>query len=320
MDHQSRCADLVALAFVGRVGPGPAPPWAFATRRRASFFPVWRGRPSLVSTGRSSSPHATACDLPVEIWAELGNGERVLCFRRSFRIEPLEGPPESTPYTRTGRHHWESLEPYERWRVTNRLNAKLRAHMRSADAVMLAADAAGAIGISISVVPVYDPPPRFLLELLESIRAQIYDRWQLCLADDASTNPRIREILTDAAARDPRIRVVLRERNGHIVEAINSALDLATGEYVALVDHDDLLPPDALLYRSPESAVRQAPRRRLDLLTDEDKVDDARPTLHDPQLKGAWDPDMAVTHNYTHHLTILRRSGGRGSGAHAAGI
>ncbi|MBK8476761.1 MAG: glycosyltransferase [Opitutaceae bacterium] len=114
----------------------------------------------------------------------------------------------------------------------------------------------------------------------------------------------MRRLLTEAARTDPRIKPVFRPTNGHIALATNSALATATGEFVALVDHDDLLPPDALLHIA--QAVLAHPTVGY-LYTDEDKVDDSG-HHYDPQFKGDWSPEMAITHNYTHHLSVLRRS------------
>jgi GT2 family glycosyltransferase len=191
-------------------------------------------------------------------------------------------------------------DPYTRWRWHNRLTPRLRA--------VLAGDAAATVsagGPLISVVvPAYNTPEKYLRELLDCLRQQIYPRWELCIADDASPQPHVRRILEDAARADPRIKPVFRAENGHISRATNSALDATTGEFIALLDHDDLLPDDALLH------VAQAIVRRPTagyLYTDEDKVDDTGRHF-DPQFKGGWSPEMAITHNYTHHLTVIRRS------------
>ena len=102
-------------------------------------------------------------------------------------------------------------------------------------------------GPSISVVmPVYDPEPELLREAIDSVRQQVYSRWQLVCVNDASTNPEIAEILDEAAASDSRILVRHRSENGHICAATNDAIDLATGEFVAFMDHDDLLASFAL--------------------------------------------------------------------------
>lgn len=191
-------------------------------------------------------------------------------------------------------------DPYTRWCWHNRLTPRLRA--------VLAQDAAAAVragGPLISVVvPAYNTPEKYLHELLDCMRDQVYPRWELCIADDASPKPHVRRILEAAARHDPRIKPVFRPENGHISRATNSALDIATGDFVALLDHDDVLPADALLHVA-EAIVRQPSAGYL--YTDEDKIDD-NGRRFDPQFKGAWSPEMAITHNYTHHLTVIRRS------------
>ena len=106
------------------------------------------------------------------------------------------------------------------------------------------------------VMPVYDPPLQFLDEAIWSVRKQLYSDWELCIADDASKNDAVRDLLKRHAAEDARIRVVFRAENGHISRASNSALALATGEFIALFDHDDLLPEHAL-FCVAETITRQ---------------------------------------------------------------
>ena len=113
---------------------------------------------------------------------------------------------------------------------------------------------------TISVVmPTYNPDPKWLMKAVESVRNQLYPYWELCIADDASTDPHARQILARYAAEDSRIKVIFRDSNGHISAASNSALDLATGEYIALLDHDDVLAEHALFWvaevicRQPEA-------------------------------------------------------------------
>ena len=96
------------------------------------------------------------------------------------------------------------------------------------------------------VMPVYNPDLVYLSAAINSVRAQIYQNWQLCIADDASTNPLVAQTLKEHGAADSRIRLTFRERNGHIAACSNSALQLAEGEWVALLDQDDLLPEHAL--------------------------------------------------------------------------
>ncbi|HOF10532.1 MAG TPA: glycosyltransferase, partial [Opitutaceae bacterium] len=96
------------------------------------------------------------------------------------------------------------------------------------------------------LMPVYNAPERWLVRAIESVREQVYENWELCIADDASPAAHVREVLARYAQQDARIKVVHRETNGHISRASNSALELASGEWVALLDHDDELSPDAL--------------------------------------------------------------------------
>jgi GT2 family glycosyltransferase len=191
-------------------------------------------------------------------------------------------------------------DPYTRWCWHNRLTPRLRAVLQQDAAATVTA---GGPLISV-VVPAYNTPEKYLRELLACLQQQIYPRWELCIADDASLAPHVRQILTAAARDDARIKPVFRSENGHISRATNSALEVATGDFVALLDHDDLLPPDALLHVA--QAIVAQPTSGY-LYTDEDKIDDAGRRF-DPQFKGGWSPEMAITHNYTHHLTVIRRS------------
>jgi len=199
-----------------------------------------------------------------------------------------------------------SLPPYERWMQRNRLTRPLRALME-ADAERIAAE-----GPLISVlVPLYNTPPAYLQQLINCLLAQIYPRWELCLADDASPKPHVARIVRSYMRRDSRIKAVFRESNGHISAATNSALEIATGDFAALLDHDDLLTPDALLHVA--ECIYAHPKTDW-IYTDEDKIDD-NGRRFDPQFKAGWSPDMALTHNYTHHLSvfrsnILRQTGG----------
>ncbi|MDJ0674189.1 MAG: glycosyltransferase [Calothrix sp. MO_167.B42] len=196
-------------------------------------------------------------------------------------------------------HPWQTENLYQRWIRTNFPTPKLLARME-ADAEKLEPT-----GVKISiVVPVYNTPEIFLKEMIDSVRTQIYANWELCIADDCSTKPGVQEILKQVTAEDSRIKVIFRQNNGHIVEATNSALSIATGEYVALLDHDDTLSVDALLH------IAECVNKHPDvdwIYTDEDKINQSGYHF-DPQMKGAWSPEMAITHNFTHHLTVIRKA------------
>ncbi|WP_330970465.1 glycosyltransferase, partial [Lysobacter sp. A3-1-A15] len=116
------------------------------------------------------------------------------------------------------------------------------------DALQRRARELEADGPLISILlPVYQTPERWLRRCIDSVIAQVYPKWQLCIADDASPDPRVMQVLEQYARHDARIEVVRRDRNGHISAASNSALELVRGDYVALLDHDDELRPHALL-------------------------------------------------------------------------
>jgi GT2 family glycosyltransferase/glycosyltransferase involved in cell wall biosynthesis len=152
------------------------------------------------------------------------------------------------------------------------------------------------------LMPVFNGSEAWLVKAIESVRGQFYPHWELCIADDASTAPHVRKILEDYARRDERIIVVFREQNGHISAASNSALAVATGEFTALLDHDDELAPDAFA----QIAFALAERPDLEFIySDEDKIDE-RGRRFDPYFKPDWNPDLLLAQNYTCHLSVFR--------------
>lgn len=154
------------------------------------------------------------------------------------------------------------------------------------------------------VMPVYNTPEKWLRLAVESVLAQAYPHWELCIADDASPAPHVRPILEEFARRDPRIKVIHRERNGHISLASNSALALATGDFVALLDHDDELAPNALA----EVALALARQPDADVLySDEDKID-TEGRRFAPYFKPDFLPDLFRAQNYLTHLAVYRRT------------
>jgi glycosyltransferase involved in cell wall biosynthesis len=153
------------------------------------------------------------------------------------------------------------------------------------------------------IMPVYNPPPDLLRAAVESVRGQLYTNWELCLADDCSTDGHVAEILADFEGLDPRIKVVRREKNGHISAASNSALSLASGTWVSCLDHDDVLAEHALALVA--LALADHPDAGI-VYSDEDKLDDAG-TRHDPYFKPDFDPLLLVGQNYLSHLCAFRR-------------
>jgi len=120
------------------------------------------------------------------------------------------------------------------------------------------------------LMPVYNTEPKWLTRAIESVRAQLYPNWELCISDNASTSSHVREILNAYAQIDERIRIFYRDTNGHISRNSNSALALATGEFVALMDSDDELAEHALFWVANEILCHPD----VDLIySDEDKID-----------------------------------------------
>jgi O-antigen biosynthesis protein len=154
------------------------------------------------------------------------------------------------------------------------------------------------------VTPVYETPTDVLWSAVESVLAQTFGDWELCLVDDCSPSARVRELLDECVAMDPRVRVEHRAENGGIVAASNTALAMATGEFIALLDHDDRLHPDALAL--VDEALRGNPEADY-VYTDEDKMT-AKGHHAGPFLKPDWSPERMRTQMYTCHLSVLRRS------------
>ena len=96
------------------------------------------------------------------------------------------------------------------------------------------------------LMPVYNSDERWLRAGIASVQDQIYSNWELCIADDRSSDPRVAVVLREIAARDRRVKLIFRDVNGHISAASNSALSLASGDFIVLLDHDDVLPRHAL--------------------------------------------------------------------------
>jgi glycosyltransferase involved in cell wall biosynthesis len=166
------------------------------------------------------------------------------------------------------------------------------------------------------IMPVYNTPERFLRGAIDSVMAQLYEDWELCIANDASTSPTVWDLLDEYAGKDPRIKVVHRPINGHISAASNSAIALADGEFIALLDHDDELAEDAL-YRV---AVELNHDPDVDIVySDEDKIDE-NGVRFDPHFKSAWNPDLLWSHNYVSHFGVYRASLVRAVGGFRTGF
>lgn len=154
------------------------------------------------------------------------------------------------------------------------------------------------------LVPVYNVDEEWLRICVESVQRQIYTNWELCLVDDCSTKSHIKQVLKELETTDSRIRVKFRAENGHISLTSNDALEMATGEFVGLLDHDDELTPDALFENV--KLLNEYPDADI-IYSDEDKisVDGER---HSPFFKPDWSPDSLMSQMYTCHFTLYRKS------------
>lgn len=167
------------------------------------------------------------------------------------------------------------------------------------------------------IMPVYNVDRDLLQAAVQSVLEQPYVNWELCICDDASPNPEVRETLLEAARQDPRIKVEFAEKNGGIAAASNRALALASGEFVAFLDHDDQLSPHALY----EVAKLLNSRPDADVIySDEDKMDAAGQRRYDAFLKPDWSPDLLLSCNYLCHLMVLRTSRVREVGCFRTGV
>lgn len=181
------------------------------------------------------------------------------------------------------------------WRAQKRTqSAAIRNFLHSAPSKPL---------ISI-VVPVYNTDPALLQAMIESVLAQRYPNWELCLADDHSPSKHVVPLLRAYQKKDKRIRTVFRKQNGGISAATDSAIRLATGTYIAFLDHDDLLDDCALL--CVVKTLQDNPHAKI-IYTDEDKIgmDGVR---YDPHFKPDWNRELFYGQNYISHLTVINTS------------
>lgn len=154
------------------------------------------------------------------------------------------------------------------------------------------------------VMPTYNPPLDYLHRAVASLQKQLYENWELCIADDASKNPEVRRALEQLCRDESRVRCVFRERNGHISAASNSALELVRGEFVVLLDQDDELPEHALYLVAGE--IQSYPDVDL-IYSDEDKIDTGERRFN-PYFKPDWNWGQILSHNMFSHLGVYRTS------------
>lgn len=251
---------------------------------RLDVLDHFRDHPSAGNSGwavKFDTPRFFACPFSLEAQDEVGIWHPF--FYREIRRTAKAVQPPSNTYA-AWIESYDTLTPEEIQRIRERLKALKRRPL-----------------ISV-LMPVYNTPKRWLVAAIESVRAQIYDNWELCIADDASKDPHVQKILRHYARKDKRIKVVFREANGHISAASNSALGIAHGEFVALFDHDDELRAHALaavaleLDRHPEADL---------IYSDEDKIDE-NGHRYDHYFKPDWNPDLFLVQNFISHLGVYR--------------
>lgn len=161
------------------------------------------------------------------------------------------------------------------------------------------------------VVPTYQTPVPFLKDMIDSVRKQSYEKWELCIADGSLNGDendtkviRVREELNRYSMEDKRIKVVYLEENQGIAENTNQALALATGEYIGLFDHDDMLTPDALY-----EIVKAINDYDYDVLyTDEDKISEDSHDYKKPVFKPDYSPELLCANNYITHFFVAKKS------------
>jgi O-antigen biosynthesis protein len=154
------------------------------------------------------------------------------------------------------------------------------------------------------VMPTYNTQIEYLRECIESVLVQSYPHWELCIADDASPNKQTVEVIKEYLKQDKRIKFVQREKNGHISAATNSAIAIAKGEFIALLDHDDILWPNALF--EIVATINKQPKVDF-IYTDEDKIDEKGETHSYPFFKPDWSPEFLESCNYITHFSAIRK-------------
>ena len=199
-------------------------------------------------------------------------------------------------FTPSAKSHIDLKSEYKRW---TQLCEEYRYKPEAAARTLASLEYRPTISI---IMPAYNSQAGYLTRAIESVLNQYYPDWDLCICDDASPEPHVREVLGSYAARDGRIKVHYSENNGGIAAASNLALEMATGEFIGFLDHDDELTVDALL-----EVVSALQRVEADLIySDEDKLD-TRGNRCDAFAKPAWSPDLLLSTMYTCHFSVYRK-------------
>ena len=153
------------------------------------------------------------------------------------------------------------------------------------------------------VVPVFNTDAAALQDMLDSVLDQVYPHWELCLSNDGSTEPQVRTILDEYQARSALIKVCHGSASRHISAASNAALEMATGDFVALLDHDDLLDRFALFENA--CLINKHPKAEI-IYSDEDKINQ-HGLRYEPFMKPDWSPELLLLQMYTGHLSVYKK-------------
>lgn len=155
------------------------------------------------------------------------------------------------------------------------------------------------------IVPTYNTNLGFLRDCIESVQAQVYENWELIVVDDASPNEKVRKVIQEYADADDRIKTKFLKKNRHIAGATNEAFAMASGEFIGLFDHDDLLWPNALY----EVVKALNEDKTIDFIyTDEDKISESRHDHFNAFFKPDWNPDFLHSVNYITHFSVIRKT------------
>ena len=196
------------------------------------------------------------------------------------------------------RHPMPEVGSYERWMNKYDYSTNLHANRLKSEV-----DALPQKPLISIVMPVYNPVPEHLDEAIKSVQTQIYDNWELCIADDYSTNPLIHKSLRRWSEQDRRIKVQFRKERGHISHCSNSAFELASGDWVGLLDHDDILRENALAEVALE--LNRHPMAEI-IYSDEDKIEENGKTRFNPHFKPDFSRELFRSQNYINHFTVHR--------------
>lgn len=278
----SAAAALIDLDW--RDARGAIRPWVAVVDQAGNRRELWSGSLVCAADGGEPDPLRLECELPASTHSLQLGLEQLL---------PRRGMP-------VGRALWLEPELVDPAAPTTGLEASPEASDSAAPPAREVSSDSPLISV---LTPVHDPPLAMLEEAIWSVRGQSFSDWELCLSDDGSSDPEVIAALQRHADEDGRIRLVRRDRAGGISVATNSALELARGEFIALLDHDDWLEPDAL-----ETVARTlSADPTLDMLySDEDVVADGQRIAR--HLKPDWSPESFCSAMYTCHVGVYRRA------------